>query len=219
MGGCPLSCSALQASSNASPRISVTRSSKTVPAFRINGSIDPNPNSSHAKIRTPRLIRPDVSNIAHLKNSRSIVFRLIPAIWNREKPSIVPDAFAARALEEVNDFTSAGVEDDLWGPQPRFAARAFASIPRLGFREIVAVEMVHGPAPRCVSMRCSKSRSVPPGIFSVNAVLGWNEDRPCALGRRTRGIGKQVSGSMALSPGAGAVSFDPRGTMAFVPKI
>src|ERR1700738_2401662 len=151
MGGCPLSCSALQASSNASPRISVTRSSKTVPAFRINGSIDPNPNSSHAKIRTPRLIRPDVSNIAHLKNSRSIVFRLIPAIWNREKPSIVPEAFAARALEEVNDFTSAGVEDDLWGPQPRFAARAFASIPRLGFREIDCRDGSRPRPPMCLN--------------------------------------------------------------------
>ena len=160
-----------------------------------------------------------MSNIAHLKNSRSIVFRLIPAIWNREKPSIVPDAFAARALEEVNDLASAGVEDDLWGPQPRFAARAFASIPRLGFREIVAVEMVHGPAPDV--SQCGAANPVPSrrDIFCKCCFGGWNEGRPCALGRRTRGIGKQVSGSSALSPGAGAVSFDPRGTKAFAPKI
>jgi hypothetical protein len=100
-----------------------------------------------------------VSNITHLKNSRSIVFGLVPLIWNRAEPSIVPDALAARALKEVDDLASAGVEDDLWGPQPRFAARAFAIVPPLGFREIVAVEMVHGPAPNV--SQCGAANPVP----------------------------------------------------------
>src|ERR1700736_4951576 len=89
------------------------------------------------------------------------------------------------------------------------ASRAWASERLLLSRWFTA------PPPMCLNA-VQQIPFRPAGIFSVNAVLGWNEDRPCALGRRTRGIGKQVSGSSALSPGAGAVVF---GAKAFAPKI